>query len=221
MAGEQVLQSNGVWGSSAYGDRVNKILTEAGIGLEMVDGGFEENDEGAEELEVQDATTRPLSLFTGKYATAHANWAKALVAQKTGDERQAVALAVNTLEGVVKIASGKKSTTRGCATCSRKASVLRCARRSTTSTPTAPRCRGCATAAARRIWSCTGSRPSAWYGPPSCGSSCWSTWTQGRPPPGHRAEQPEGGPSPAHYRSGTVNLARQRQRQGGRASRSR
>ncbi|MFJ5819375.1 hypothetical protein ACIQGT_36610 [Streptomyces sp. NPDC093108] len=110
---EQALTSNGMWGSSAYDERVNKILKEAEIALVMVDGSFIEDDEGAEELDVQDTTLRPLTLLTGKYAAARSNWSKALTAQKAGDDRQAVALAVNTLEGVVKIASGQKDINSG------------------------------------------------------------------------------------------------------------
>jgi hypothetical protein len=109
---EQALDSNGM-GRSSYDERVNKILKGAGIGLVMVDGAFIEDDEGAEELDVQDATARPLTLLTGKYSAARANWSKALTAQKSGDDRQAVALAVNTLEGVVRIASGEKSINSG------------------------------------------------------------------------------------------------------------
>ncbi|MFF5759823.1 hypothetical protein OHA09_36245 [Streptomyces longwoodensis] len=65
---EQGLTSNGMWGSSAYDERVNKILKEAEIALVMVDGSFLEVDEGAEELDVQDATVCPLNLLTGKCA---------------------------------------------------------------------------------------------------------------------------------------------------------
>ncbi|MER5638154.1 hypothetical protein ABT095_14495 [Kitasatospora sp. NPDC002227] len=110
---EQALRSNGRGLWSSYDERVNKILKEAGIGLVMIDGSFIEDDEGAEELDVQDATTGPLTLLAGKYATAREHWAKALVAQKAGDDRLAVALAVNTLEGVVKIASGQKDINAG------------------------------------------------------------------------------------------------------------
>ncbi|MFD8754948.1 hypothetical protein ACFV0O_28795 [Kitasatospora sp. NPDC059577] len=109
---EQALNSTGM-GWSSYDERVNKVLKEAGIGLVMIDGNFVEDDEGAEELDVQDATVRPLTLLTGKYASARANWFKTLAAQKAGDDRQAVALAVNTLEGVVRIASGEKSINAG------------------------------------------------------------------------------------------------------------
>ncbi|MGR3871593.1 hypothetical protein ACUXZZ_23825 [Streptomyces graminifolii] len=107
---EQALTSNGMWESSAYDERVNKILKEAEIALVMVDGSFLEDDE---ELDVQDATVHPLTLLTGTYAAARSNWSKALTAQKAGDDRQAVALAVNTLEGVVKIASRQKDINSG------------------------------------------------------------------------------------------------------------
>ncbi|MFJ1896275.1 MULTISPECIES: hypothetical protein [unclassified Streptomyces] len=100
-------------GSYSHDDQVNKILDEAEIGLRMSDGVFYENDEGAEELDVQEAAIGPLSLLTGKYVAARANWTKVLAAQKAGDERQAVALAVNTLEGVVRLASGRKSINDG------------------------------------------------------------------------------------------------------------
>ncbi|MFD4878939.1 hypothetical protein ACFWOB_37015 [Streptomyces sp. NPDC058420] len=73
----------------------------------MVDGSF------VEELDVQDATVRPLTLLTGKYAAARSNRSKALAAQKAGDDRQAVALAANTLEGVVKIASRQEDINTG------------------------------------------------------------------------------------------------------------
>ncbi|MFJ5926448.1 hypothetical protein ACIQF6_27985 [Kitasatospora sp. NPDC092948] len=110
---EQALRSNGMGRWSSYDERVNKILKEADIGLAMIDGSFVEDDEGAVELDVQDATVRPLTLLAGKYAAARNHWSKALAAQKAGDDRQAVALAVNTLEGVVKIASGQKDINSG------------------------------------------------------------------------------------------------------------
>ncbi|WP_326782466.1 hypothetical protein OG481_31450 [Streptomyces longwoodensis] len=71
---EQGLTSNGMWGSSAYDERVNKILKEAEIALVMVDGSFLEVDEGAEELDVQDATVCPLNLLTGKCAAVRSKW---------------------------------------------------------------------------------------------------------------------------------------------------
>ncbi|MGA5287497.1 hypothetical protein [Streptomyces pseudogriseolus] len=94
-------------GSSHYDERVNKVMLANDIGLVMVDGVFYEDDETAEEYGVEDVSSQPVSLLKGRYAAAGRMWAKALAAQKAGDDKQAVALAVNTLEGVVKIASGK------------------------------------------------------------------------------------------------------------------
>ncbi|MEX2973025.1 hypothetical protein [Streptomyces sp. C184] len=100
-------------GSSHYDERVNKILRANDTGLTMVDGDFHEDDEAADDYGVEDASDQPVSLLKGRYAAAGKMWAKALVAQKAGDDKQAVALAVNTLEGVVKIASGRKGINTG------------------------------------------------------------------------------------------------------------
>ncbi|WP_066955843.1 hypothetical protein [Streptomyces lushanensis] len=100
-------------GSWSYDERVNSILRDAEIGLTMVDGRFEEDDQAAEEFGVQDAADRSMPLLTGKYVGAKTMWAQSLAAQKAGDDKLAVALAVNTLEGVVKIASSQKDINRG------------------------------------------------------------------------------------------------------------
>ena len=107
------LLGSGPLGDSAYDERGNAALREAGIGLVMIDGCFYEDDQAAEEFAVEDLAEQPLLALTGPYATAGAQWAKALAAQKAGDDKQAVALAVNTLEGVVKIASGQKDINQG------------------------------------------------------------------------------------------------------------
>ncbi|MEU3344122.1 hypothetical protein ABZ723_03785 [Streptomyces sp. NPDC006700] len=100
-------------GSSHYDERVNKILRSNDIALSMVDGAFYEDDEAAEDYGVEGAAEQPVSLLRGKYAAAGTMWAKALTSHRAGDDKQAVALAVNTLEGVVKIASGKKDINAG------------------------------------------------------------------------------------------------------------
>lgn len=96
-------------GSSRQDRRVSDALASADVAIEMIDGRFYAVDEAAEELDVLAAATEPAPLLHGRYAAAKQPWDDSLRAMSERRHELAVAQAVNALESVVLLVSGRRS----------------------------------------------------------------------------------------------------------------
>lgn len=100
-------------GRSSMDDRINRILRRSDAGLECVDGRFYNLDEVAGELEVDSIEAAATAALSAEFQHVGKQWDGAMKALRNGHLEDAVAGAVNALEGAVRTASGKKSINDG------------------------------------------------------------------------------------------------------------
>lgn len=94
-------------GSPGLDARVNKALASEDIDIEMIDGTFFRREDVADELGVRDVANEPVSLLHGRFSPARQQWEQSRQALADRTYEVAVQQAVNALESVVRIASGK------------------------------------------------------------------------------------------------------------------
>lgn len=104
--------------SSDDEERINRALAAAGIGYEYYNGQFHLYEPEADELEVTDVESEALAPGldpSGRFAAPKEQYKKALgfLRSKPPDLPNAVASAVNALEGTVGVVTGKKDISEG------------------------------------------------------------------------------------------------------------
>ncbi len=103
----EFIQSLAGGGSPSLDERVNKALASGDIDIEMIDGTFIRREDVADELGVCDVADEPTSLLHGRFSPARQQWEQSRQALADRTYEVAVQQAVNALESVVRIASGK------------------------------------------------------------------------------------------------------------------
>jgi hypothetical protein len=94
-------------------DRVNRALASDDIDIAMIDGTFIRREDVADELGVRDVTDEPASLLHGRFSPARQQWEQSRQALADRTYEVVVQQAVNALESVVRIASGKNRISDG------------------------------------------------------------------------------------------------------------
>lgn len=100
-------------GGSYMDSRINAILVKADAGLECVDGRFYNLDEAADDLGVGAIESEATAALKAEFAHVGKQWDGAMKALRDGHLEDAVAGAVNALEGAVRTATGRKSINDG------------------------------------------------------------------------------------------------------------